>query len=135
MSILKVKMNKYTLRLFSGIILLSLFPLSWLLYPYIINANLSTCTFKIITRKPCPFCGLTRAFACFMRNDWHAASEFHPLWWIAVLLIFTAGIILIIDGINKTDYSYAIKQKLAPFKKFFIAGIFLFSIIRIIFLS
>lgn len=45
--------------------------------------GLLPCPFAIVTRHPCPGCGLTRATKALLHLDVHAALAFHPL----VLLI------------------------------------------------
>ena len=37
------------------------------------------CPFSRLFRTPCPGCGLTRAWLCFLSGDWAAALDYHPL--------------------------------------------------------
>ena len=48
------------------------------------------CPFAIITRHPCPGCGLTRATLSLLRGDVIAAVHFHPLAPVVVPLLVGA---------------------------------------------
>lgn len=46
------------------------------------------CPFKRIFGLPCPGCGLTRAWLCFLSGDWGQAIRYHPLFLPTPLFIF-----------------------------------------------
>ncbi|MFO0757843.1 MAG: DUF2752 domain-containing protein [Byssovorax sp.] len=41
--------------------------------------KLPLCPFAIVTRHPCPGCGLTRATLAMAHGEWAEALHFHPL--------------------------------------------------------
>ncbi len=45
------------------------------------------CLFKYTVGIPCPGCGLTRAWLSFFKMDLGAAFTWHPLFWIAPIVI------------------------------------------------
>ena len=52
------------------------------------------CPFRVLTRLPCPGCGMTRAWLSLLHGDLSAAFRFHPFFWaVPVLLVF-----LLTDG-------------------------------------
>jgi len=46
------------------------------------------CPFRRFFGVPCPGCGLTRAYLALCRGDIHAAFAYHPLFWLAIPLLF-----------------------------------------------
>ena len=53
------------------------------------------CVFKKFTALPCPTCGMSRAWLAFLRLDFSAAFQYHPMFWgIAVL-----GLLYILEGL------------------------------------
>ena len=102
MKVQRVRLEKFAVAL----ILLATFPLAWAL-PANLGANgLTVCFFRTLTGKPCPFCGLTHAFVCAMHGQWAMAFRYHPLWWLAALIILAAGIASLADattGSKKLD--------------------------------
>ena len=51
------------------------------------------CPVYRLTGIPCPGCGLTRAWCCFLAGDWKSAVGYHPLFLAApfYLLAVVAG--------------------------------------------
>jgi hypothetical protein len=45
------------------------------------------CPFAILTRHPCPGCGLTRASIALLHGDLHAAAHMHPLVFVVTPVI------------------------------------------------
>ncbi len=48
------------------------------------------CPFAIVTRHPCPGCGLTRATISLFHGDIHAAAHMHPLVFVVTPVIAVA---------------------------------------------
>jgi hypothetical protein len=65
---------------------------AYLLKPYLEHAPV-VCTFRIVTGKPCPTCGMTRATCALARGEWAKAMAYHPLvipfWVTLVALLWT----------------------------------------------
>ncbi len=40
--------------------------------------GLPECTFQLLWKRPCPGCGMTTAFAHFVRGEWRAAARANP---------------------------------------------------------
>lgn len=53
------------------------------------DAGAPWCPSVLLFSTPCPLCGLTRGVARFVRGDFAASLEFHPLAWL--LLLFAAA--------------------------------------------
>lgn len=51
------------------------------------------CPIRRLFGVPCPGCGLTRAWICFLTGQWKAALEYHPLFLAApaALLLAVCG--------------------------------------------
>ncbi|MCS6950502.1 MAG: DUF2752 domain-containing protein [bacterium] len=59
------------------------------LRPYVERAP-STCLFLIITGKPCPTCGMTRATCALAHGEWAKAASYHPLvvpFWMSLIFV------------------------------------------------
>ena len=56
----------------------------------------SVCVFHLLTRRPCPACGLTRSFVCFAHGHVAESFSYHPLGPILfiALALYAAGPIL-----------------------------------------
>lgn len=93
--------RRFRLRL--GFLMLLLFPAAWVFKYLYQGFPVTVCFFKTITGKPCPFCGLTRAFSQALHGNFQKAFEFHPLWWLSVLLILCAIIVLLYEGFTGND--------------------------------
>ena len=123
---LNADQRRFRLRL--GFLLLFLFPAAWILKFFSPGIPVSVCLFKTITGKPCPFCGLTRAFSQALHGEFQKAFDFHPLWWLAVLLILCSIIILLYEGFTGND---RISVRLRPVQNFSWIFIF-FAVITLI---
>jgi hypothetical protein len=98
-------------RLAAGLAILALFGLAWLIHPLVTHPKAPTfCVFRIVTRKPCLFCGMTRAFASAARGHWRAATEYHPLWWLAAAILAATAAILLTDAATGRDGSAAARR-------------------------
>lgn len=78
---MKLKQDLYNMR-FAIIIILIYFIFAQTLFGNI-------CPFIIITNKPCPACGLTRASLCICTGEFSKAIEYNEsvfLWWITIIL-------------------------------------------------
>ena len=53
------------------------------------NPTLRLCPFYWITHRPCPLCGLTRAFCALAKGDWARAIHFHALSPLAFVMVFS----------------------------------------------
>ncbi|MFC1840338.1 DUF2752 domain-containing protein [Thermodesulfobacteriota bacterium] len=109
---------------------MSLFPVSWLFWPVQLYDNQNTCCFRLITSKPCPFCGLTRAFASAIHGDFRSAFVYHWFWWLAVIILVIGGFILIFDGITGTRRTEKILEMASPIKYFIIFILIIFMLYR-----
>jgi len=46
------------------------------------------CTFRMITNKPCPFCGTTRAIGSFFQGNFISSWNFNPLGFVLPIIVF-----------------------------------------------
>jgi hypothetical protein len=106
-------MSKRKNRAAQGIILLSSFPIAWLIMPYIVNTDATVCFFRTFTSKPCPFCGLTRAICSATHGDFLAAFEYHNWWWLVMLAMTVVAILAIVDGISASNLVGRLRQNTA----------------------
>jgi hypothetical protein len=65
---------------------------AYFLEPYAEHAPV-VCTFRIVTGKPCPTCGMTRATCALAHGEWAKAMAYHPLvvpfWLTLAALLWT----------------------------------------------
>ena len=47
------------------------------------------CPFYCLTARPCPLCGLTRAFCALAKGHWTQAIHFHALSPLAFVMLFS----------------------------------------------
>ena len=121
--------SRYKLML--GASLLTLFPIAWMIYPYVIvPSNVTVCLFKTLTDRDCPFCGLTRALASAMHGDFQAAMGYHPLWWLASLLIAGTGVLAFLDGISNDNRLENLRSKTKFLDVYIILALIVFWLIR-----
>lgn len=123
-------MTRQQYKLALGIFLVSLFPTAWLIRPYVTSSDVTACAFRIITGRPCPFCGLTRALACALHGEFQAASEYNFLWFLAVLLIAGIGGLSLADGLTGTDHVEKLRHATAFADKYIIIFLTLFTLCR-----
>ena len=95
-------------------VLILLFPLAWLVQPLVTRTRFSICFFHTVLNRPCPLCGMTRAFACAMHGQFAQARHFHPLWPLAAGIIVTLAILLAIDGTWGTSAVPRLARLLRP---------------------
>ena len=81
------------------------------------------CLFKRITGLPCPGCGMTRAWFSLLKLDIEGAFYYHPLFWLAPVLVFVIAL-----------YMRKPARKL-EFVLFVISGIFIAAYIIRLFLG
>jgi hypothetical protein len=51
--------------------------------------SLHFCPFYWLTRRPCPLCGLTRAFCALAKGHWTQAIHFHALSPLALVMLLS----------------------------------------------
>jgi hypothetical protein len=90
-------------RLVLAILLFGVFVAAWAAPKWVGESKGSMCTFRTLTGKPCPFCGLTRAFVCAAHGDFRGAFGYHPLWWVAAVIIMGLGSISLVDAVRGTN--------------------------------
>jgi len=57
----------------------------------------TTCTFRMVTGKPCPTCGMTRATCALAHGEWFTAMAYHPLvipFWLALLALLGTHLVM-----------------------------------------
>ncbi len=124
-------MIKNRKSLLLGALLLSVFPLARAIHPYLTPpSDASVCAFRTITGKPCPFCGLTRAFSYATHGDFSAAFGFNMFWWLAALLVAGVGIVALMDGVSGNDRLKRLRRATAFADPYIIAFLILFTIYR-----
>ena len=84
----------------TGAALFMLFPIAWLIRPFVLESNIPICFFRAATGHQCPLCGLTHAMVCATHGDFEGASHFHRFWWFAALVIVALGSRFIWKGLR-----------------------------------
>ena len=87
--------------------LIAVFPAAYVLQPLILRDALPICPFRCATGKPCPLCGMTRAFATAMHGDFTAAFRFNPLWPVFAATFVTFAVLLVTDAAGRTHRAAA----------------------------
>lgn len=114
-----------------GCSLLSLFPVAWIIYPFVIvPSQYTVCLFKTVTNKDCPFCGLTRALASAVNGDIHAAMAFHPFWWLAAMVIAITGFVALFDGITGGSNLDSLRDKTKFLDAYIMVALIVFGLYR-----
>jgi hypothetical protein len=89
-------------KLLIALVSLAVFPAAWFIQPHL-SDPVSVCFFRTITGYRCPFCGLTHALAAAMRGRFRTAWHYHPLWWIAPLILLWIAGAAISDALFQTN--------------------------------
>lgn len=64
----------------------------------------SLCLISKVIRRPCPACGITRALACLLRNDFGRAKRYNRLVWpVAAILYY-----LFLDDLRQVLRKYKV---------------------------
>ena len=113
-------------------LLFATFPIAWWLRPLIIEDHIPVCLFRIATTKPCPFCGLTRAFAHATHGEFGLAWESNPLWFLAVALIATLAVLMATDAAAGTDTFDRFMRRLDRWLVPVVVGLTIFGIWRVL---
>jgi hypothetical protein len=66
----------------------ALFAFFWWLSPPN-EPSFHLCPFYWLTARPCPLCGITRAFCALAKGHWTQAIHFHPLSPLAFIMLFS----------------------------------------------
>ncbi|MEJ5251187.1 MAG: DUF2752 domain-containing protein [Armatimonadota bacterium] len=69
---------------------------AYVLQPYVERAP-TVCTFRIVTGKPCPTCGMTRATCALAHGEWAKAWRHHPMaipFWAALVGLLWTYLVL-----------------------------------------
>ncbi|MGQ9880854.1 MAG: DUF2752 domain-containing protein [Armatimonadota bacterium] len=69
---------------------------AYFLQPYVEHAP-TVCTFRLVTGKPCPTCGMTRATCALVHGEWAEAWHYHPLvvpFWLALTGLLWTHLVL-----------------------------------------
>ena len=96
------------LQVAAGLCLLAAVPIAWAAHDLVVADRFSFCFFRTVTGSPCPFCGLTRAFAHATHRELTLAQAAHPLWPLAAVIVVVAGIMLGCDGLFGTSRFQAV---------------------------
>jgi len=119
------------IRLLGAAALMATFPISWALRDVLSRDLMPVCIFRIATGKPCPLCGMTRAFAHATHGDLRAANAMNPLWWLAAMVILVFAAALIADGIAGGDRSGTIVGFFQRHWRYFAVALGFFWLARI----
>jgi len=119
-------------RLALGLSLLAIFPAAWLIQPFATRMDVPICIFRIATSKPCPFCGLTRAFASAMRGRFAQASRFHLLWPAAAGAVVAFGAICLIDAATGQNHLSRVSRSCAIPTWLAIVALVAFTLLRLL---
>lgn len=122
------------LRLYvTALVLLGTFPAAFVARHLILGATITICPFKLLTGRPCIFCGLTRAFAHATHGELGAAFAVNPLWWAAALLLIIAGVSCLVAAFRRSPtVSWLWRLWKTPAWKF-VASVVVASLFRALF--
>ncbi len=95
-------------------LLAGVFPLAWLIRPLAMEGRYTICIFRTVLDRPCPLCGMTRAFASAAHGQLAQASHYHPLWPLAAGIIAAFAILLAIDGATGSRWAGWAGRRLRP---------------------
>ena len=71
------------------------FPLAWFTYYILDDESKTVCLFRMVTGRPCIFCGLVHAFSFAAHAQWSKANAHHPFWPVPAFICFGVGMIAI----------------------------------------
>jgi len=103
---------------------------AWAVHPIVSQDMIGICFFRTVTGIPCPFCGLTRAFACAARGQFDKAVEHHPFWYAVALAVVIVDLLLILDAAFGTDTLGGAARKLRPCWPILAAVLVAFGVVR-----
>ena len=119
-------------RIGFGLLMLTPFLIAWLVPPEFVHSKYSICFFRTVTDKPCPFCGLTRAYVHAAHGDFKSASLYHPFWWIAAMVMVVTAASALIDGLFGTRTLMLLKRLVLNYVWVVVAIIVAFGVYRLI---
>ncbi len=81
------KTTKENLKIFiQRNVMMLLIVLAYVVVAWIFNLP---CPLRRVIRRPCPACGITRAWAQALRFNIKGAMEYHPLFWFVPFYVWT----------------------------------------------
>jgi hypothetical protein len=83
-----VELRSSAAKYFPAMSALVLFGCFWWLSPPD-EPLLRLCPFYWLTARPCPLCGITRAFCALAKGHWTEAIQFHALSPLAFVMLFS----------------------------------------------
>lgn len=113
--------------------LLGVFPLAYLAAPVIRSDTLPICPFRCVTGQPCPFCGLTRAFAAATHLQWHQALHFNPLWPVAAALVVLLSVLHLRDALTSSAGVHSFIAAVRARWIWIVTTLILFDVWRVLF--
>jgi hypothetical protein len=87
-SLIGVHLRSSAAQYFPALGAVVLFGFFWWLSPPD-EPSLRLCPFYWLTARPCPLCGITRAFCALAKGHWTEAIRFHALSPLAFVLLFS----------------------------------------------
>ena len=117
-------------KLLLGIFLLFLFPAAWLLWTPNVSSGMTTCAFKLLTTKPCPFCGLTHALSCAVHGNFSDAFAYHWFWWLAAILLIGLALVSLIDGLTGAGRIEKLYALATSTQRYIIAALIAYTLYR-----
>lgn len=113
--------------------LAAVFPAAYALRPLILRDALPLlCPFRCATGKPCPLCGLTRAFATATHGDLSSAFRFNPLWPLFAATFVTFAALLAADAVSRTRRAAALAAALSRRWPWIVLALCAFGAYRIV---
>ena len=112
-------------------VLLGPFPLARLLPPAAVDTDVSICFFRTVVGKPCPLCGLTRAFVYAAHGRFDLACHYHPFWCVVAIAMLVPGVLLAIDAIAGTDASGRLARAVRPWWPAIIVIVAIYGVVRL----
>jgi hypothetical protein len=110
--------------------LLCVFPIAFVFAPLIRSEKIPLCFFRQTTGLDCPFCGLTRAFACATHGQFTAANHFNPLWLPIAALMVGMALIFAIDASTGSATTLRYLRFVGSKWPWFAAVLLIFGIVR-----